>query len=838
MNRSPLPSLVNYALLILAIITLVLLSISLWLRVRLPYDGVQWSNETALVNEVDPKGPASGLLEKGDRVLEVDGRRSPVLDSLYAGKSPGDQVEFTIERDGSIRSVVVRLVDTPAGVLLIKLVPILISLAFWGIGVLVLSFQQSHIRGRLFYLVCILSGAVLASGSASSIGPPSINVIFNLSLWWLVPLVFHFHLHFPESNSSVLMRRLSLVLYALAAVASSSYLMWGPLAIGASSFVEVLYPARRGWMVAGFVLIIFLLAKSFSNQTSRRARREAGIVALGGISALLSFSIFTLIPELLLGRTILSYEFSFLFLLLIPISYGYAILRYRLIPLEGYANRGVATLLVYLLIAGLYLLLFSVIAKVLPTRWWNQPAVNLAIVLVTIAILPTLRYWATHFVNNLFYGGWYDYRSAITRVSRDLEEAPDPISIRRSLVDSVQAAMQLECACLVMVGEEKGLSGDDNSFRNCRANLAKDGHIKQNGPVHRCFQKDASIIQTSVLRREVQSLTLPKLESRLLACEKASLWLPLRGADAINGILILGSKRGGGTFTAMDREILNVVIRQASVALENADLVAELRQSNLERKRLNMQALSAGEKERKRLARELHDQVIQALAGLNYRLSEARRGLDGGSQDPLDRAQAELRTIVREIRNICADLRPPALDSMGLVAAIRSHLRTVKRRAALRLRFDVVGDAGHRNAQREVPEDVAMTLYRALQETLRNVEKHAQAAGVTVRLEFGAGSVALLVEDDGVGFEAPQRLSQYASEGHFGLMGLRERVELVGGEVHIATGSGGGCKIRVEVPLKPADPHSNLQPDEFRSPFESSATSEESRVNDDQSTDC
>jgi signal transduction histidine kinase len=788
----------------------------------LPYEGVHWSNETGLVNEVDPKGPASGYLEKGDRVLEVGGRRSPILDSLYAGKSPGDQVEFTIERGGSIRSVVIRLVDTPAGVLLIKLVPILISLAFWGIGVLVLAFQQSHIRGRLFYLVCILSGAVLASGSASSIGPPLINVIFNLSLWWLVPLVFHFHLHFPESNSSVLMRRLNLGLYALAALASMSYLTRGPLAIGASSFVEVLYPARRSWMVAGFVLIIFLLARSFINQPSRIALREVGIVALGGISALSSFFILTLIPESLLGHTILSYEFSILFLLLIPISYSYAILRYRLIPLEGYVNRAVTTVLVYLLISGLYLLLFSVFAKVLPTRWWNQPAANLGIVLVTIAILPTLRYWTTHFVNNLFYGGWYDYRSAITRVSRDLEEAADPISTRRSLVDSVQGAMQLECACLVMVGGEKELSGDGNYFRNCTANVAEDGQIKQNGPVHRYFQKDASIIQTSALRREIESLTLPKLESRLLACEKASLWLPLRGADAINGILILGSKRGGGTFTAMDREILNVVIRQASIALENADLVAELRQRNQERKELNLQALGAGEKERKRLARELHDQVIQALAGLNYRLSEARRGVDGGSQDPLDRAQAELRAIVREIRNICADLRPPALDSIGLVAAIRSHLRTVKRRAAFRLRFDVAGDA-----QREVPEDVAMTLYRVLQETLRNVEKHAQAAGVTVRLEFEPGSVALSVEDDGVGFEAQQHLSRYATEGHFGLMGLRERVELVGGEVQLATGPGRGCKIRVEVPLNPPDPPSFLQPDEFRSPMESSATLEE-----------
>lgn len=833
MSKSLLPNLVNYALLILAIITLGLSFISLWLRIKLPYDGVKWSNETGLVKEVDPEGPASGLLENGDRILEVDGRRSPILDSLYADKSSGEQVAFTFERGGSIRSVAIQLVDMPSGILLNKLVPLLVSFAFWGIGVFVLSFQKGNIQGRLFYLVCTLSSAALASGSVSSIGPPLINAIFNVSLWWLIPLLFHFHLHFPDPDSSLFMRKMSRILYVLAALASLSYVIWERLAVDANSFAGIIYPARRAWMVAGFVLVIVLLAKSFIKLPTKKTRREAGIVALGGISALLSFSIFTLIPESLLGRNLLSYEISFLFLLAIPVSYGYAIIHYRLIPLEGYINRSVVILLIYLLISGLYLLLFSVIAKVLPTRWWNQPVVNLVIVLTAIAIFPAVRYRTTLFVNTLFYGGWYDYRSAVTRVSQNLEEAPDQISIRESLVDSVQGAMQLECACLVMVAGEKWFLGDGNYFRNCKANRIEDGHIKQNGPVHSYFQKDASIIETDTLRREIQSLTLAKPGSRLLACEKASLWLPMRGAEAINGVLILGPKRGGGNFTALDRDILNVIIRQASVALENADLIAELRQRNYERKQLHRQALSASEKERKRLARELHDQVIQALTGLNYRLSEARRGLGHGSQEPLTRAQAQLRTIVGEIRNICADLRPPALDSMGLVAAIRSHLRTVRRRAALGIRFDVVGDA-----QREVPEEVAMTLYRVLQEAIQNVEKHAQAARVTVQLAFEANNVVLLLEDDGVGFEAPQHLSRYASGGHFGLMGLQERVELVGGKVHIATGPGRGCKIKVEIPLERPGAHSILHANEFRSSHESSVTLQEPTTNDDKSADC
>lgn len=131
-----------------------------------------------------------------------------------------------------------------------------------------------------------------------------------------------------------------------------------------------------------------------------------------------------------------------------------------------------------------------------------------------------------------------------------------------------------------------------------------------------------------------------------------------------------------------------------------------------------------------------------------------------------------------------------------------------------------------------------MTLYRVLQEAIQNVEKHAQAARVTVQLAFEANNVVLLLEDDGVGFEAPQHLSRYASGGHFGLMGLQERVELVGGKVHIATGPGRGCKIKVEIPLERPGAHSILHANEFRSSHESSVTLQEPTTNDDKSADC
>ena len=239
-----------------------------------------------------------------------------------------------------------------------------------------------------------------------------------------------------------------------------------------------------------------------------------------------------------------------------------------------------------------------------------------------------------------------------------------------------------------------------------------------------------------------------------------------------------------------------MVIRQASVALKNTYLVAELQQRILECERLHRQVLYASEEERKRIARELHDQIIQELIGLNYQLSELRVELALGLDSRLARLQEEVRHLLSDVRGICADLRPPVLDSLGLVSAVRSRIHEVESQKALRIRLVVEG-----NEEQDLTEEIALCVYRVLQESLLNVQKHAAAQRVDVTLQISSAEVALLVVDDGNGFNMPQRLGLLTSDGHFGLVGLRERLDLVRGTLEIISAPGKGTRLEAHVPL-------------------------------------
>jgi len=305
------------------------------------------------------------------------------------------------------------------------------------------------------------------------------------------------------------------------------------------------------------------------------------------------------------------------------------------------------------------------------------------------------------------------------------------------------------------------------------------------------------------LREALEGERLSEAEAQLLACKRARVWVPLPGRDQTLGLLLLGAKRGGEMFDADDRLVLEVMAREASLALQNTQLLAELRQRVWETEQLHQRIVHAREAERKRVARELHDQIIQALIGVNYHLSELRRQREVDRDGAPARLQEEVRCILNDVRRICGDLRPPVLDSLGLVPAVRSRLRELEREGALRVRLQVEGDE-----EQDLPEEVALCLYRVLQEALLNVQKHAAARQVKVGLRLEPDEVLLSVEDDGQGFTVPPRLGLLTHEGCFGLIGLRERLEIVQGKLKVTSRPGQGTLLEARVPLaQPTQAH-------------------------------
>jgi len=236
---------------------------------------------------------------------------------------------------------------------------------------------------------------------------------------------------------------------------------------------------------------------------------------------------------------------------------------------------------------------------------------------------------------------------------------------------------------------------------------------------------------------------------------------------------------GTDAFGTRDATVAFAVAQQAAVAIENARLHERAQQA-------------AVLEERQRLARELHDSVTQALYGISLYAEAGARALADGASEPVAANLRDIRDTAQEalseMRLLLFELRPPLLAENGLAAALQSRLQAVEARAGLEVEFDCQGDE-------RLPADVEQELYRLAQEALNNVLKHAQAHHVAVRLHISADRAILEIADDGVGFEPTLR------GGHgYGLRGMRERAERLGGTLHIESSPGGGTRVWLEVP--------------------------------------
>jgi signal transduction histidine kinase len=214
-----------------------------------------------------------------------------------------------------------------------------------------------------------------------------------------------------------------------------------------------------------------------------------------------------------------------------------------------------------------------------------------------------------------------------------------------------------------------------------------------------------------------------------------------------------------------------------------------------ERERALTKVLEATQQERMRLAADLHDGPVQELTAMSYGLERVDRRLQAQGPDAarelLGEQKEQLVAVTRTLRNLLSELRPPAIDAHGLAGALKLHGDAFAKQAKVNVTLEAHVD------ERPAPE-VETIVYRVVQESLNNVAKHAQASNVWIRLNADRHRVDLTVRDDGSGFD-PDQASQLVNNGHYGLAGMRERVELGGGRLDLQSQPGQGTTIHVEL---------------------------------------
>jgi len=273
--------------------------------------------------------------------------------------------------------------------------------------------------------------------------------------------------------------------------------------------------------------------------------------------------------------------------------------------------------------------------------------------------------------------------------------------------------------------------------------------------------------------------------------------LPLFRRDQVSGALVLvGDARD--PFTALDDGFLVALGQQVGAALENGDLYTRLQARTVDLARLSARMIEQHEEERRRLSRELHDETAQVFSAVKMELGVLRDVVAPGQAQRLDHALELIDTGIRSIRSVTNDLRPSLLDDLGLLPALRSLVAEFGSRSGIRV--ELVAPA----ALPPLSKESELALFRALQEALSNVLRHAEARTVDVGISIGSGGVRLEVRDDGRGPPGTS-LEHLERQGHMGLAGMRERISALGGRVRFGGRPGAGASLEVLLPTEPAE---------------------------------
>lgn len=725
------------------------------IRIGTPTDGAvgayvtsSWSAGGLTVEALPGPG---GSLRSGDVVTAVGGR--PLSEWLVSGLDPslshvplsrGATLPYTVQRAGSELSLAVPLVDFPlAAVLVANWSTLAWALAMAAVGTYLYWRRPAEPAARAMLL---LGTGVLASslpwmiglGAADIAAGGPAPVLYLLATFAIYALFWSAALHFalvfprPVARPSVQSRLVQLAYV----IPLSAQLAW---MAGTLPGAENAMAWIGGWTLAQLVIVPILILSMLGvliwqwRTAAPVDRAKLGGIVLAGVIAIAGVLAGWYLPQALTGSPLLPWSAIGLPGLAFPIALGLAVGRHGLFGIETLIHRS----LVYGgLTAGViaaYAASVVVLGTILPGD--GPYAVTLLATGVAALVALPLRDRLQRGVSQLLYGDRDEPYRAIARLGRRLEASLEPGTVLPMVAETVAESLRLPYAAIEL-GREESVS-------------VAAAHGTPRGELER---------------------------------------LPLVHHGEQIGWLALAQRGPEEPFTSADRALLAELARQAGAAAYAVRLTGELQRSRQE-------LVSAREEERRRLRRDLHDGVGPALAGSLMKLDAARAA---AAEDPkLARLLGELteqtRRAIDDIRRVASDLRPPALDQLGLVGALEQD--------ALRLcpgdcAFELESSANLSG----LPAAVEVAAYRIGLEALTNVAHHSGARHAFLRLDLVDDALVVEVRDDGGG-------AGKASRPGIGLTSMRERAEELGGELSIGQAREGGVRVTARLPLSTTAGH-------------------------------
>ncbi|MBL8094651.1 MAG: sensor histidine kinase [Anaerolineales bacterium] len=775
---------------VIALLTLVALIRSLALQIRAPDIGFAWYGSGRVVYRVDPEGPAAGRISPGEAIHAIDGYVPVSTFEIVGLRGVGDVISFEVRTTEDSHRIVAITTQAPSlyQLLFRRLTYPLIAIAFWVSSLAVIGLERRRWMdvwdGVLYFSFSQLMALVFIWVGEDNLIFDAIDKRYVVTCTWLGLAGIHLHLRFPKRWVTFRTSLITVILSCIPGLVITVIDLADPVGWGTPTRQLVATYFLMGALATVLCLLILTIVRPTDTATRKNTRL---LVA----SALLAYApSFWLNGQIQVLRVSTPSDFlaaAEALAAIIPVAYAYAILRYRLIRYDGAVSRAVGYLVAVLVLVMFLITAISVLLAlgVAPTSLEFSLGLG-ALAVGLVVLFEPARLRIQRVVDDLFVREYDDFRSTLRGVDHALAVSPEVATWAETLCGQFANALDLR-----LVGLLHRLP-QGNTFRLAAHDPAQAlrGFAPEWDAVRPPLAQLSTWTQpgsTQELRAAVEQsiVNLTEAERNWLTGGAIDLWWPILVHGHLQAVLVLGRK--STAYSAEEVELIALSSRQIGFALENAQFTRELEQ-------LSRAALQTRDEERKRVSRELHDHIIQPLVGLNFTLAAAR------DVPAAAEARAQIVDLITHIRRISSDLRPPALDEVGLPAAARGLIRGFARQHPVVVDFTVLPDE-----DLEIPEPLASAFFSALRESLNNVAKHAQAGLVRVRLEALAGELSLIVHDDGQGFSPPPRLRQLAPAGHFGLVGIQERLADLGGSLKVHAEPGQGTRIECRAPLKPRD---------------------------------
>ncbi len=313
-------------------------------------------------------------------------------------------------------------------------------------------------------------------------------------------------------------------------------------------------------------------------------------------------------------------------------------------------------------------------------------------------------------------------------------------------------------------------------------------------PALRTIQNGGRLCMTDVV---AEMSSAGEIRKRADGARMPCACIPLEAKGRNLGALLL-IYPGDYAASPAELELLASLGGQTGIAIENAMLLKTVREKEAARGLLLRKVIVAQEEERRRVARELHDETSQTLTAVSVGLEAAIRAPAHSADQVKERLipiKALSTGMLEEVQRMVRDLRPSLLDDIGLISAIDWYSEMRLKQLGMQVNLEIGG------TERRLPTEVETTIFRLAQEAISNVAKHSGAENVNIALDFRDKSVIVEIEDDGRGFDDREALAPNPNNGSFGLVGMYERIDLFGGKLLIDSRPGEGTSVRIELPV-------------------------------------